>query len=250
MLISGYLFLLVSSGGLLGGVQFNRPDVQQQIRIGQQVATEIRDHEKILPTDDPHVVILRRVATRVLSSIHDGESWAFSFDVIDSPEINAFSLPGGPTFFYTGLMDKLKTEDELAGVLSHELTHVRLQHWATQYASSQRRDLLINLGLLLSKSNYAVSEIAGLSDDLAFNLPFSRVQESQADSGGFTLMVQAGYNPNGMISVFEMFAKTLSSDDRFAFLSDHPTDKTRIQKIKQLISSNPISLPSQTPVSY
>ena len=117
--------------------QFSKPNPNQQIRIGQQVAEEVRKTEKILPATDPHCALLRKVATKVLGSIHDHESWAFTFDVIDQPTMNAFSLPGGPTFFYKGLMDKLKTEDELAAVMSHELTHVRRQHWATQYASSK-----------------------------------------------------------------------------------------------------------------
>jgi predicted Zn-dependent protease len=230
--------------------QFSKPSVRQQIKLGQEVAADIRNHEKILPVQDPRVAALRTVAGRILGSIHDNESWAFTFDVIDSPVVNAFSLPGGPTFFYTGLLDKLKTEDELAGVLAHELTHVRLQHWAIQFAASQRRDLLINLGLIFSKSNYEISHLAGMADDLAFNLPFSRSQEAAADAGGEKLVVQAGYNPNGMISVFQMFSKVLGGTDEPTFLSDHPSDRTRIDRLSKLIATEPNPFPPQRPATY
>jgi predicted Zn-dependent protease len=230
--------------------QFSKPSARQQIKLGQEVAADIRLHEKILPVQDPRVVELRTVATRILGTIHDEESWAFTFDVIDSPIVNAFSLPGGPTFFYTGLLDKLKTEDELAGVLAHELTHVRLQHWATQFAASQRRDLLINLGLIFSRSNYEITHLAGMADDLAFNLPFSRSQESAADAGGEELVVQAGYNPNGMISVFEMFSKVLGSDDAPTFLSDHPSDHARIERLTKLIQDGKVALPPERPLAF
>jgi len=236
-----WLGLTLVSVGCARGGQFGKPNVQDQIKIGQRVAEDLRRTEKVLPLNDPHVIILRRVATHVLSSIHDQEPWAFSFDVIDSPEVNAFSLPGGPTFFYTGLMDKLKSEDELAGILAHELT---------QFASSQKRDLLINLGLLLSKANYALSEVAGLTNDIAFNLPFSRSEESQADQGGVKLVIQAGYNPNGMVSVFEMLSKTFGTAQELSFLSDHPSDKDRIRKLEGLIKDSNASFPPETPVTY
>ncbi len=251
ILALGMVKLCPAAGtGRLGYAQFKKPGIPQQIRLGQRVAEEIRRKEKILPPSDPRVLALQRVATRILGTIHDNESWAFTFDVIDSPQINAFSLPGGPTFFYTGLMDKLKTEDELAGVLGHELTHVRLQHWAIQFAASQRRQLLINLGLIVAHANWDVGQMAGLADDLIFGLPFSRSEEAEADAGGEKLVTQAGYNPNGMISVFELFSKLMGAEERPSFLSDHPSDQTRIDKLLALISTEPQPLPVQIPVSY
>ncbi|HWD40737.1 MAG TPA: M48 family metalloprotease [Fimbriimonas sp.] len=235
---------------LVVGSQFSKPSVKQQIRLGEDVAQEIRQHETVLPETDPRVVELRKVAARVLSSVHDKEEWEFSFDVVDDPELNAFALPGGPTFFFTGLMDKLKTEDELAGVLCHELTHVRQQHWAIQFAATQRRDLLINLGLVLLHANQTANAIAGVSDQLIFNLPFSRSQEAQADRGGFELMTAAGYNPAGLEHVFQMMGKTIRGDKPPVFLSDHPADKNRIDSIQAMIDGSGKTYPPEIPLGY
>ena len=92
-------------------IQFGKPGADSQIRIGEGAARQLREKAKVLPDDDPRVLELRKVAGHLLNSLHDREPWHFSFDVIDSPEVNAFALPGGPTFFYTGLMSKLKTEE-------------------------------------------------------------------------------------------------------------------------------------------
>src|SRR5579862_365524 len=129
--------------------QIGKPSVDQQITLGERAAADLRKTSKILPDTDPRVIELRKVGSRLLSTFQDKEDWHFTFDVIDDKQVNAFALPGGPTFFFTGLLKRLKTEDELAGVMGHEMTHVRRQHWAHQYAASQNRNLLLNLGLIL-----------------------------------------------------------------------------------------------------
>jgi len=243
------LFPLAMAGSSAHG-QIGKPGVNEQIRIGEGAAAELRAREKVLPDDDPRVVLLRKVAGKILSSQHDKEPWEFSFDVIDSPEVNAFSLPGGPTFFFTGLLDKLKTEDELAGVLGHELTHVRQQHWAHQYAAQMNRDLLLTVGLMVLKANNDISNGIGIADDLVFNLPFSRSEEHQADEGGFDLVVAAGYNPIGMAHVFQVLKDASRGEKPAPFASDHPTDESRIQFIKDRVAASKQSFPTELPLVY
>ena len=112
----------VVAGGT-ASAQFSKPSVEQQIDLGKRAAAELRKSEKVLPASDPRVKLVRRIGRRLLSSIPASENWEFSFDVIQSKQVNAFALPGGPTFIYTGLLDKLKTEDELAGIMGHTHTH-------------------------------------------------------------------------------------------------------------------------------
>ena len=225
--------------------QFKKPSSKDQIKLGQQAATEIRKKEKVLPASDPRVKTLRRVAQRLLSTIDDDEPWEFTFDMIESKDINAFALPGGSVFFYTGLYDRLKTEDELAGVLGHELTHVRREHWAKRVAEQQKRNLLLTGLLILGKANNATAGVASLGNQL-YTMQFSRGDENDADIRGFKMMTDAGYNPQGMADVFRMLGSLGGKQPEF--LSDHPSDKNRVSRIEKLGTKSGKSYPPLTPL--
>lgn len=228
-----------------------KPSKADQVKLGKQAAAELRRKSKVLPSTDPRVRTLKAVGSRLLAAADvKGEPWQFSFDVIDDKQVNAFALPGGPTFFYTGLLDKLKTEDELAGVLGHEMTHVLREHWAYAYADSQKRNLLLNLGLILFKANRSLGNLAGISNQLIFDLPFSRKHESEADDGGFDLMVRSGYNPQGEADVFTLLRSLSKGGSPPAFLSDHPDDSSRIRHIQDKINASNRDFPAQTALSW
>ena len=186
---------------------------------------------------------------RLISTVNTrGAPWQFTFDMIDNKEVNAFALPGGPVFFYTGLYSKLKTEDELAGILGHEMTHVLEQHWAQQYADSQKRNLILNLALIFGHANSTLSNLASVGNDVFFELPFSRKDETQADEGGLNMMVNAGYNPQGMVDVFTLLAQLSKSGSMPAFLSDHPADASRIKHMEDIIAGMHLSFPPMRPL--
>ncbi len=230
--------------------QFGKPSKNDQVKLGLQAATEIRKKERILPSYDERVRTLRRVGNRLLSNVDvRGEPWQYTFDVIQSKELNAFALPGGPTFFYTGLMDKMQTEDELAGVLAHELIHVRKEHWAYQYRDMQQKNLLLNLGLILFKANNSVANLASVGLDVLVNLPYSRKHETEADDGGYDMMVRAGYNPEGLADVFRLL-KSQGGSKPPAFLSDHPADNARIGRIEDRIKRDGRTYPAQRSLTY
>lgn len=228
-----------------------KPSMNQQVQLGRRAAAELRSKEKVLPPSDPRVQELRRVGDRLLSTVNlNGTPWQFTFDVVDSKEVNAFALPGGPVFFYTGLFDKLKTEDELAGVLGHEMTHVLKQHWAQAYADSQKRNLLLDLALIFTRANSTISNVASIGNEVMFDLPFSRKDESQADEGGLHMMVNAGYNPEGMVDVFTLLAQLSKGGAPPAFLSDHPSDASRIKRMHEIIDSMHQTFPPQRPLPW
>lgn len=210
------------------------PSQKDQLKLGKQAAGELRKKEKILPSTSPKVKLVRRIGQRLLSSFTEKAPWEFSFDVIDSKEINAFALPGGPMFVYTGLLDKLKTEDELAGILGHELTHVRREHWARHVAEAQKRNLLLGGLLIAAHANHAIENVVSVGNSL-YDLKYSRGDETQADDGGYAMMTGAGFNPQGMVDVFELLNKTAKGDKAPEFLSDHPSDKNRIKRMKDRI---------------
>ena len=139
--------------GLASGAcaQMFKPSKPEQIKAGAEYAAEIRKKEKILPDNDPRVILLRQVGQQILdtrtAAEKTNEPWKFTFDVIDSKEVNAFAVPGGPVFFFTGLIDKFQTIDELAGVMAHEIIHIRREHWASAVNSAQEKEAgLIFLG--------------------------------------------------------------------------------------------------------
>lgn len=224
-----------------------RVGVNEQIHVGQQVAAQIRRQFHTLPSTDPRVKVLRRIATRMLSTFPGSETWQYSFDVIDDKDVNAFALPGGPTFFFTGLLDRLKTEDEIAGILGHELTHVRQQHWAKMYSEAQKRELFMTAALIILRVNYTGAELVDLANGL-LDLKYSRTDEAAADEGGFQNAAAAGYNPQGLADAFAMLDKLPGHEPEF--LSDHPSDTKRIKHIEDDIRQSGKTFPPQRPLPW
>jgi len=241
--------VLLAATALIGASAYGdmfKPSKAQQIKLGEQASLELRKKERVLPESDERVILLRRVGSRLLNAMPErAKDWPYTFDVIQSKEVNAFALPGGKVFFYTGLLDKLTTEDQLAGVLGHELTHVWKEHWAYAYRDAQKRNLLLSLGLVVGRANSNVANVAGISSQLIFDLPFSRKHESEADDGGFDSMLAAGYNPNGEADVFRLLQSLSGSGKNPEFLSDHPADKNRIAHMEDRIRKANRAFPAQ-----
>jgi beta-barrel assembly-enhancing protease len=219
--------------------QMFKPSKNDQLKAGSEYALKIRKESKILPDNDPRVVLLRSMGNKMLASRSASdarEPWKYTFDVIESKEVNAFAVPGGPIFFFSGLIDRMTTVEELAGVLGHEIQHIRREHWASAVNAQQERQAgIILLGALLGASRQQM-EIAAIIETVGFDLPTSRGQEREADRFGMDTVVRAGYNPRGMVNVFRMFqtlkAKTGSNPE---FLNTHPDDKARIANLEQMI---------------
>ncbi|MCW5943905.1 MAG: M48 family metallopeptidase [Fimbriimonadaceae bacterium] len=228
-----------------------RPSKEDQVKLGTDAAAKVRKSEKLLPDDHPRVRLLRSAAQRILDAIpadqRKKEIWKFSFDVIDKKEVNAFAFPGGPIFFFNGLIDKLETEDQLAGVLAHEMTHVRNQHWASAYADNMKRRLGITAILTIFNAGSSAFDIAGVADDLLVGLPYSRKHESEADRVGLDLMVRAGYNPEGLEFVMRMFAS--EGGRPWEFVSSHPDPNNRSKAIAKWIKESGKTFPPSTPLS-
>lgn len=227
-----------------------KPSKADQVKLGQQAAAEVRKKEKLLPASDIRVQTLRRIGAKVLATFDDSkEPWKYSFDVVDSKDINAFALPGGPVFFYTGLLNKMESEDEIAAVVAHELVHVRREHWAYAYADSQKRNLLLTGILIFGKVGRTAGDLLSLGNDVVLGLPFSRKHETEADVDGFAAMTQAGYNPQGMVDVFTFLSKSNKGKPP-EFLSTHPDDGKRIQRMKDMIAKSGKTYRAEVPVKW
>lgn len=148
--------------------------------------------------------------------------------------MNAFALPGGSMFMFTGLLDRLHSDDEMAAVTGHEMTHVRKQHWAKAVASQEKRRLGLTVILGLAHANRTWQNVAGLGDTM-LTLKYSRSEEDEADAGGLQDMVDAGYDPHGMLDLFKTLQQVSGGREGPAFLSDHPLTSERIQHTEERI---------------
>ncbi len=228
-----------------------KPGIKDQIELGKKAAKQLREEENVLPDDDPRVIELRRLGELLIATIPEKERekrpFEYSFDVIDDPQVNAFALPGGPIFFFTGLLNRLETEDQVAGILAHEIVHIRNQHWASAYADNQKRQLGVTALLLLLGAGGTAFDIAGVADTLLFTLPYSRRHESESDKVGFKMINEVDYSPFGMIDVFKTLKEASKSKEIEEWMSSHPDTDRRIEKIEEMIEDSDEEFPEQRP---
>src|SRR5215469_7345004 len=126
----------------------------QQIKLGEQAAAEVYKQMPVLPDNSPETQYVRQLGERLVAQIPQQYSWPFRFHVIPEKDINAFALPGGEMFVNVGAITAAKNEAQLAGVMSHEMSHVYMQHSAKQMGKASTLQGLAGLaGAILGGSN-------------------------------------------------------------------------------------------------
>ena len=212
-----------------------KPSPEQQMKMGDQAAAQVL--QKYREVKDDRAREFTRVGSKLVDSLPaaDRGNWNYTFRMVESKDVNAFALPGGNMFMFTGLMDRIKSSSELAAVTGHEMTHVRKQHWANAYAAQQKRSLGIGVLLGLSHAGRGVQALAGVGEQL-YSLKFSRSEEDQADAGGLENMAAAGFNLTGMLDLFNTLQQASGGKSSGPeFLSDHPLTTARIQHTRDRI---------------
>ena len=179
---------------------------------------------------------VRAIADRLIPATHtfraDAPRWDWDVNVIGSPDINAWCMPGGKIAVYTGLLEKLKiNDDELAAVMGHEIAHALREHGRERASQQAMQELGVSvLSAALGLGN-AGSNIAGLVADVTIGLPYSRQFETESDRIGVELAARAGYDPRAAISLWEKMA-VAGGGQPPQFLSTHPSADTRIADLK------------------
>lgn len=211
------------------------PSTQDQIKLGDQAAAQVVRQYPVV--QDERTRRVEAIGRQLLAALAPNERgpWDYRFHLLRSKAINAFALPGGNVFAFTGLYDRMKTEDELAAVMGHELTHVRKQHWAKMAGEQAKREAALSVLLGLTHAPPVWQNVAGIADTL-LTLRYSRKDEDQADAGGLQDMVAAGYNPQGMLDLFRNLTDAAGTGAGPAFLADHPLTTERIQRTQERIS--------------
>lgn len=221
---------------------------QQEVQLGQQYSQQINAQLPLVR--DPEVVRYINVLGDSLAKLSDDRNLDWQFYVVDSPEINAFAVPGGFIYVNRGLIQRSENLSQLAGVLGHEIAHVTERHSAEQMRDAQRANL--GVGALCVFTNVCQSQAASTAINVgggALFAGFSRSAENEADEAGVRIVTRAGIDPRGIPAMFrnllEERQRSPSSVD--AWFSTHPLEEDRIQATEaQIARIDPAVLRSLT----
>ena len=214
---------------------------QQEVELGAQYSSEINRQLPLVSNAQvtSYVNQLGRQIAR-----QGGRGLNYTFYVVNSDQVNAFAVPGGYVYVNRGLIERMSNMSELAGVLAHEIGHVEQRHGIEQMERMQRANLGLNLAYVLmgrqpSSAEGALINVGGT----AFFSKFSRDDENEADQSAVPLMMRAGINPNGLITMFQKLVALQRSQPSALtqWFSTHPTNESRIAHTQSVISSIPAS---------
>src|SRR5258706_1714563 len=222
--------------GLEGKPGFNLFSKQHDIQLGLQTAAQVSKQYQVVPNQELQDC-LRRVGERLAAQKEPRESGLqFTYTLVNDKTVNAFALPGGPTFVHTGLILAADNEAQVAGVLAHEMSHVILRHGTNQASKANLMQIPALLAGAATGSNL-LDQLANLGA-VGMLLKFSRNDESQADALGTKIMNEAGYNPIEMAHFLEKLQAEGGSRAP-QFLSDHPNPGNRVQAVQAEIRALP-----------
>lgn len=244
--------------GLIGGCATNAvtgrkqlslvPESQLQLMATTQYQTFLSEN-KPLPTSNSNAAMVDRVGARIAnaiakyyetqgkSSILEGYKW--EFNTVESKDVNAWCMPGGKVVVYTGLLPVTQSETALAIVMGHEIAHAIANHGNERMSQGMVQQLGgAALDVALSQKPQQTKDLFmtsyGVGSQVFGLLPFSRKQETEADQFGLIFAAIAGYDPQEAIPFWERMSKA-GGGSQPEFLSTHPSDETRIRKLKQFM---------------
>lgn len=242
LLLTSCSTVQTTQGGAVGVGRTQRMSVsEQQVEQAarQQYAEVLADARKkgTLNRDAGQVNRIRSISNRLIAQTPvfrpDARSWQWEQNLITSPEVNAWCMPGGKIAVYTGLIEKLRiTDDELAAVLGHEIAHALREH-ARERASQQVGTDLASAGAEILGAIYGIEgigKIASTGLQLGIGLPNSRLHETEADRIGIELSARAGFDPRAAVSLWQKMAQ-VSSGAPLEFLSTHPSRENRMNDL-------------------
>ena len=224
----GLSVLCLFASGCQSGRIKNDISTTQENDLGHTYAQQIDPQAKFVTDGKYNRRILDIAAPVFAQAMKDRTDVSFRVRVIDDPEINAFSIPGGYIYLYRGLLDKIGPDDDaVACVIGHEAAHVVRRHVVQQMSDAQGKGLLVDVATLLSRS-YQVNQIGGALYQLD-QLHYSRNDEYEADRWGEKFAYNAGFDPSGMVRTFRIFEKLEKMQGQPpAYSEDHPISQNRI----------------------
>lgn len=246
----GVALALLASSALLGGCytvpetgrrSLNLLSPSQELAMGASAFGEIKAQGKI-STDEQKSASVRRVGQRIAkvvgADIPDAE---WEFVLFDDDSVNAFALPGGKVGVHTGLFKVAQSDDDLAVVMGHEIAHVAARHGAERVSQSvliAAGGVALDMALKDKDSEQRSIALAayGLGSTVGVMLPYSRLNESEADEIGMVYSARAGYDPRAALRFWTAMKENSEGAGKPPeWLSTHPSDDTRIKKLEALM---------------
>ncbi|MEX2117975.1 MAG: M48 family metalloprotease [Pirellulales bacterium] len=213
---------------------------EQEIAMGLQAAPEMAAQHGGLHPDEQSQELVDRIGRRLIESVAAKVPYRFEFHVLaDEQTINAFALPGGQVFLTAGLLQRLDSQGQIAGVLAHEIGHVIERHGAEHLAKARLTQGLTGAAVIATydpndprtRNSAAVAMAIGQ----LVNMRFGRQDELESDKWGVKLTAEAGYDPRSMIRVMEVLREAGGGGRMPEFFSTHPDPGRRIERIQDAI---------------
>jgi predicted Zn-dependent protease len=214
---------------------------EQEQALGFQSYQEVLSQSRVINSGPEHDMVVR-VASRLEPTTGEAaKNFDWEVSVVDSPQINAFCLPGGKIVVYTGILPYTENEAGLAAVLGHEMAHAVARHGSQRLLrSSLAQTFMMGAAASVSLSdmdyNQRRTAMAALGAGATYGviLPFSRDQESEADRMGLLYMARAGYDPREAITFWERMMQS-GGQQPPEFASTHPSNASRIRDLEQFM---------------
>lgn len=180
---------------------------------------------------------LSRCGSAIVNSSGLDTNYKWDFQVFQSAEQNAFALPGGKVAVYSGLMDLMRNEAELAFVVAHEIAHVYARHGGERVSWGYMKTLGAQAvsATLGDDSDLIAQQIYEIAAEYGVMKPFSRSNEYEADEIGLLLMAKAGYNPKAAVEFWSRFTEGKSTGTLSGLMSTHPRDEDRIEALNEFM---------------
>ena len=199
-------------------------------RLGEMVAEQIAAPADVC-ADSALIAELDGILLRLSSAAEDLPA-EIRLRVVRSEDVNAFAFPGGQVVVFAGLLKRAKTPEQFAGVLAHELQHVRHRHGTKALLRQLSATALLSL---IAGDSGALSSVLNTAGELG-GLAYGRGDEEEADRDGARMLIDAGIDPRGMIEFFETLEEAEGGELGITFLSTHPATGDRVQAIERAIA--------------
>jgi len=201
-----------------------------------------------LSTDAQNTNMVKHIGLKIQSAVENYfaqhnlskelNGYAWEFNLIESPEVNAWCMPGGKVVVYSGILPITQNETGLAVVMGHEIAHAIAQHGGERMSQGLMQELGgVALSVAIQNEPQTTQNIFltayGLGSTIGVILPYSRTQESEADRLGLIFMAMAGYNPSAAIDFWTRMSQSKTGGSPPEFLSTHPSDQKRIANLKE-----------------
>jgi predicted Zn-dependent protease len=228
-----------TAGCTLAALVACAPSVQQEIALGNDYHAQLQQELPLVK--DAAALAAFREAVAPLRRAAERQDLTWTFDIVNSDQVNAFAVPGGHIYVFRGLIERAEGYDEFAGAVAHEIAHVDLRHSAEQMGQVNAANIGVNLAyIVLGRQPGAVEQAAvGAAGGVVF-AKFSRDDEREADSVAVRMLTEVGIDPGGLPRMFRKLQEIAQREPSKVeqWFSSHPMPAERIENTSRIIQND------------